>query len=140
MRRTSLRPRPGGGVVLCVIGAGNIGSHLIPLLGRMTSVAGVIIVDRDLYDRSNLPAQSILAADLGRPKAQVMARRLRSINPSLHIVAIHDALENIPPAVLWGDIWLTCLDSRAARPGGRSNLHGPHDGRSHRDPRSSYRR
>jgi molybdopterin/thiamine biosynthesis adenylyltransferase len=104
-----------GGATLVVIGAGNIGSYLLPHLARMEAVARVVVVDRDVYSRSNLRSQSISAADLGRPKARVMARRLLSANPSLRIVAIHDTLENIPPALLRADIWLTCLDSRAAR-------------------------
>jgi molybdopterin/thiamine biosynthesis adenylyltransferase len=117
MRRAHHQPPPAraGGVILVVVGAGNIGSYLLPLLGRMDGVACVIIIDRDRYGRSNLRSQSISAADLGRPKAQVMARRLRSVNPTLQIVAIHDTLENIPPALLRADIWLTCLDSLAAR-------------------------
>ncbi len=117
MRRPQhqLPPTPASGVILVVIGAGNIGSYLLPLLGRMDGIACVIIVDRDIYVGSNLRSQSISAADLGRPKAQVMARRLRSVNPTLRIVAIHDALEHVPPALLRADIWFTCLDSRAAR-------------------------
>lgn len=113
--RASSRPSPAAGATLAVIGAGNIGSHLLPHLGRMDGVARVIIVDRDVYARSNLRSQSISAADLGRPKVQVMARRLLSVSPDLQVVPIHDRLENIPPAVLRADIWLTCLDSRAAR-------------------------
>ena len=109
------RPAPTGGASLVVVGAGNIGSYLLPHLGRMDRVDRVIIVDRDVYACGNLRSQSISAADLGRPKAQVMARRLRAANPTLQIVAIHDTLENVPPALLRADIWLTCLDSRAAR-------------------------
>ena len=104
-----------GGASVTVIGAGNIGSHLLPHLGRMDRVARVTVVDRDVFAESNLRSQSISTADVGRSKAAVMARRLRSTNSSLQVVAIHDRLENVPAALLRADIWLTCLDSRAAR-------------------------
>ncbi len=102
-------------VSLVVVGLGNIGSHLVPHLARLDGVGRVTLVDRDVYETSNLRSQDIGAGDVGRPKARVQAKRLRGINPALEIIAIADAVENIPVGLLRGAIVLGCLDSRAAR-------------------------
>lgn len=99
-----------------VVGAGgNIGSHLVPHLGRMASVGRVTLVDRDVYMRSNLEGQDIRPGDVGRRKARVQAQRLAGINPSLDVVAVAAAVEDIPPGWLRADVILACLDSRRAR-------------------------
>jgi molybdopterin/thiamine biosynthesis adenylyltransferase len=112
-RRTP--PSAGNGATLVVVGAGNIGSFLLPHLARLDCVTRLIIVDKDTYSTGNLRSQSISRVDVGRPKATVMARRLRAANPSLEVIPLHAALEDVPPALLAASIWLTCLDSRAAR-------------------------
>ena len=99
-----------------VVGAGgNIGSHLVPHLGRMPGVRRVTLLDRDVYEKKNLASQDITRYDLGKPKATVQARRLRRINPALAVTAIVEAVENVPLGLLRGDLLLACLDSRAAR-------------------------
>lgn len=103
------------GLAVVIIGAGNIGSHLLHLIGRIPPIARVTIVDRDAYEDSNLRSQAINPADIGRPKAAVMARALKRINPALEVEAFADAVENVPLGRLRGHAWLTGLDSRAAR-------------------------
>jgi molybdopterin/thiamine biosynthesis adenylyltransferase len=100
---------------IIVVGAGNIGSHALPHVGRMPGVRCVTLVDRDLYDEKNLVSQDITRRDVGRPKAVVQARRLRAINPALAVTAIVEAVANVPLGLLRGDVMLACLDSRAAR-------------------------
>jgi molybdopterin/thiamine biosynthesis adenylyltransferase len=100
---------------LVVVGAGNIGSHLIPHLGRMDDVGRVTIIDRDSYEESNIPGQDIVAADVGRPKADVQARRLQRIRPDLAVTSIHAPLEDLPPGRLHGDAILAGVDNRRAR-------------------------
>jgi molybdopterin/thiamine biosynthesis adenylyltransferase len=105
-----------GGKTLGVGGAGGtIGSQLVGHLGRMAAVAGITLVDRDTYERRNVGGQDITLDDVGRPKVAVQARRLAAIDPSLPVVAIHDALENVALGRLRADVVLGCLDSRAAR-------------------------
>lgn len=101
-------------LTVLVVGAGNIGSHL-QHIARTPRVGRVIVVDRDRYEASNLLAQSISPADVGRWKAHVMARNLRRINPMLEVEPVAAALEDIPLGRLRADVWLTCLDSKAAR-------------------------
>lgn len=99
-----------------VIGAGgNIGSHLVPHLGRMPAVARVTLIDRDVYEESNLRSQYVTPPDIGKPKATVQARLLRRINPQLRITPIRSDVERLPLGRLRADVILACLDSRRAR-------------------------
>ncbi len=99
-----------------LIGAGgNIGSHVVPHLGRMPGVGRVTLVDRDTYERSNLASQDISAADVGRPKAIVQARRLRRVNPDIEVRAIAGAVEEAPLGALRADVILAALDARRSR-------------------------
>lgn len=98
-----------------LVGCGNIGSHVVPHLGRMRGVTAVTLIDRDEYEASNLAGQDIAPEDVGSAKAVAQARRLRRINPALCVEAIVDAVENVPLGALRGDVVATGLDSRRAR-------------------------
>jgi len=99
-----------------VVGAGNIGSHLLPLLARLPALGRVTIVDYAFYDEpKNLVSQAITPADLGQPKAVVQAMRLREINPRLRVTPLVARLENVPWGALRADVLVGCLDSRRAR-------------------------
>ena len=98
-----------------IVGAGAIGSHLASLVARMPGVTHVTVIDRDKYEGSNLGAQHIFTADVGKSKAQVQARRLRQINPALATRAFERPVEDLPLGWLRGDVILACLDSRRAR-------------------------
>jgi molybdopterin/thiamine biosynthesis adenylyltransferase len=101
---------------IAVVGAGgNIGSHLVPHLGRLPGVARVTLIDRDIYEARNLRTQDITHADLGKPKAMVQARRLRRIAPALEVIAAAAPVERLPLGLLRADVILAGLDSRAAR-------------------------
>ncbi|MFQ5352927.1 MAG: ThiF family adenylyltransferase, partial [Candidatus Binatia bacterium] len=84
------------GATVVVVGLGNVGSQLAPLAARMPGVGRVVLIDHDSYERKNLRAQAIRAADIGRTKALVQADRLREINPALNLVAIVDRFETVP--------------------------------------------
>ena len=104
------------GATIVVVGAGgNIGSHLVAHLARTSGVARITLVDRDVYDETNLASQDITLGDVGKPKVAVQARRLRRIAPALTVCPVEDTLENVPLGLLRGDVILGCLDSRAAR-------------------------
>ncbi len=100
---------------ITVIGCGNIGSHLVSHLARLPQVASVTLIDKDQYEQKNIAGQEIEKSDVGRPKVQVQARRLRRINPGIRVEAICAPLETMPLAALRGDLILGCLDSRVAR-------------------------
>ena len=101
---------------IVVIGCGgNIGSHLVPHLGRMTDVERVTLIDSDVYERANLFTQDITPADVGRRKAVVQARRLSHINPRLRVMAIVERVERVPLGLLRASVILACLDSKRSR-------------------------
>ena len=100
---------------LCLAGVGNIGSQFIDQLARLPGLERVIIVDRDSYEASNLSSQAITSADVGRPKAQVQARRLRQLNPQLQVEAVVADLDTVPAGLLHGMLVVGCLDSVSAR-------------------------
>lgn len=114
MRVNDSQEKRDKGVV--VVGAGgNIGSHLVPHLGRMPHVGRVTLIDKDVYEAGNLHTQDITPRDVGKLKALAQARKLRRINPSLRVEAISDAVERVPLGKLRADVILSCLDSRIAR-------------------------
>ena len=94
---------------------GNIGSHIVPHLGRMDGVERVMLIDRDRYERKNLNSQDITRADLDRPKAVVQAERLGAIHPAIKTEAVVDDVMNVPLGKLRGLVILGCLDNNAAR-------------------------
>jgi molybdopterin/thiamine biosynthesis adenylyltransferase len=98
-----------------VIGAGAIGSHLLPHLTRSPRVSRLTVIDRDRYDAGNMRGQHIDARDVGRSKAKAQARRLRRINPEVEVVPVHAAIERLPLGALRGSVIVAALDSRQAR-------------------------
>ena len=110
-----MRSKEHGKSVTVVGAGGNIGSHLVPHLARMPGVTRVTLIDRDVYESKNLASQAITPRDVGRSKATVQVRMLRRIRPSLDILAINDAVENLPLGRLRADVLLACLDSRRSR-------------------------
>lgn len=68
-----------------VIGVGALGSVSAELLVR-AGVGRVVLVDRDVVELTNLQRQTLFAErDVGQPKAQAAARRLRSINGDVRV-------------------------------------------------------
>ena len=98
-----------------VVGAGAIGSHLLPHLARSPRIARLTVIDRDCYEAANVRTQHIDTGHVGQPKATVQARRLRRINPRLEIAAVRAQVEDVPLGALRASAILACLDSRTAR-------------------------
>lgn len=98
-----------------VAGAGNIGSHVLPLVARMARVARIAIVDPDLYDDRNLMSQDITEGNVGRPKADVQAERLRGIRADLEVTAWSCAVQAVPVGHLRASAIIGCIDSRRVR-------------------------
>ncbi len=84
-----------------VIGAGGLGSHVIPALAA-AGVGTIAIVDDDVVEPSNLPRQTIhRAEDVGRSKSESAADRVAALSPDtvvipiLERIAVENALELI---------------------------------------------
>lgn len=73
---------------VCVVGAGGLGC---PLLLSLSATPGVrlTIVDHDRVEAHNLQRQVLYCtADVGRPKVDAAAHRLRARVPDLHVASI----------------------------------------------------
>jgi molybdopterin/thiamine biosynthesis adenylyltransferase len=103
-----------------VAGAGNTGSHLLPLLARMSEISRITICDPEFYEPANLAVQCIDRVDLDRPKVEVQAEKLRRIRPalgdtSLEVIALQERVEDAPRGLLDCDLFISCLPSRISR-------------------------
>ena len=97
-----------------VVGLGGVGSWAAEMLCR-SGVGHLTLVDADLVDVTNINRQMpALVSTVGRPKCDVVAARLREINPQADIVAVNmfvDA-DNIPSLLDGGyDYVVEAIDS-----------------------------
>ena len=73
---------------VAVFGIGGVGSFAVEALARC-GVGALTIVDHDVVSESNRNRQLIaLCSTVGRKKCDVMAERLRDINPALRLRAV----------------------------------------------------
>jgi adenylyltransferase/sulfurtransferase len=100
-----------------VAGAGAIGNEVLKLLA-LVGVGHIVVVDFDEVSTSNLSRTVLFRAeDVGKPKAELAAARVRELNPDIHVTAIQGdigrdlGLETLARA----DIVLGGLDSINAR-------------------------
>ena len=76
---------------VAVFGVGGVGGHLAEALAR-AGVGAIDLVDGDVVSVSNINRQVIaLHSTVGRPKVEVMAERIRDINPDC-VVRTHHCL------------------------------------------------
>ena len=67
---------------VAVFGIGGVGGHLAEALAR-AGVGHIHLIDRDTVSLSNINRQAVaLHSTVGRPKAEVMAERIKDINPA----------------------------------------------------------
>ncbi len=72
---------------VAVFGIGGVGGHLAEALAR-AGVGHLTLVDRDTVSLSNINRQAVaLHSTVGRPKVEVMAERIRDINPACRVEA-----------------------------------------------------
>ena len=73
---------------VAVFGVGGVGGYAVEALAR-SGVGTLHLFDDDTVSESNLNRQiAALHSTIGQPKAEVMAGRVRDINPSCHVKAI----------------------------------------------------
>jgi ThiF family len=58
-------------------------------------VGQFVLIDNGRVERCNLATQAYYAADVGKPKVEVMARRLRAINPAVAIFSVFRPLQDV---------------------------------------------
>src|SRR5271154_5370995 len=74
---------------VCVIGLGGVGSWAVEALAR-SGIGELTLVDLDDVCISNVNRQlHALDSELGKPKVEVLARRVTTINPDCIIHPLH---------------------------------------------------
>lgn len=100
-----------------VIGLGGLGGPVALTLGRL-GVGGLVLVDGDTFEESNLNRQLLATAEtLGQGKAEAAARALSQVNPVVNARA-HQvwAYEDNLPRLLEGcGVAVDCLDNQPGR-------------------------
>lgn len=78
---------------VAVIGLGGVGSYVAEALAR-SGLGHLIIIDGDTVDTSNVNRQlPALQSTVGQSKANVMAARIRDINPDCQLTAVEQFYE-----------------------------------------------
>lgn len=77
-----------------VVGLGGVGGYAAEMIAR-ASVGKMTIVDADVVGDSNINRQLVaLHSTIGQPKAQVLAERLRDINPKIELQVVEQFLQS----------------------------------------------
>lgn len=72
---------------VAVFGIGGVGGHLAEALAR-AGIGHIHLIDRDVVSLSNINRQAVaLHSTVGQPKAEVMAARIRDINPDCDVTS-----------------------------------------------------
>lgn len=80
---------------ILIVGAGGLGSALLPLLAG-AGVGRLRVIDPDRIEEGNLHRQTLYRmADIGRPKAEVAAETLAALNPDCTISALVARLDPV---------------------------------------------
>lgn len=98
---------------VAVVGAGGLGGNLILLLARI-GIGRLVVVDKDLFDESNLNRQALCTQEtLGKPKSEVAVAAVASINPAVDVISHHLALDqsNAPEILGGSDVIVDALDN-----------------------------
>ncbi len=113
---------PGGQLRLfkarvAVVGCGGLGGWVVELLAR-AGIGELRLIDPDVLSESNLNRQLFATlADLGRPKVEVAATRVASLNPVVAVTPVAAVFRAADAAVQLDSCTLVIdgLDSAAAR-------------------------
>ncbi len=88
---------------VAVVGVGGVGSFAAECLAR-TGVGRIVLIDHDTVCETNVNRQiHALKSTIGRPKAEVMAERLRLVNPMIEAVPVVAAYSQDCPDIVLGN-------------------------------------
>ena len=100
-----------------VVGAGGLGCPVALYLGA-AGIGRLTLVDDDVVELANLQRQvAFIQDDLGQSKAEVLAARVRRINPGIEVRAHPVRLDGpaLTEAVAAADLVVDCSDNFATR-------------------------
>lgn len=98
-----------------VVGLGGVGAYAAEMIAR-AGVGRMTLADADTVGLTNINRQLIaLHSTLGRPKAEVLAERLRDINPAIELTVVNqyikdEATYNLLDAARY-DYVVDCIDT-----------------------------
>lgn len=101
----------------CLLGLGGLGSPTATQLAAI-GVGHLRLVDRDVVELSNLQRQHLYSIDdVGHPKVEVAAKRLRSLNPYIEIEPVPLSInqDNAEDIIKGMDVVIDGLDRMAPR-------------------------
>ncbi|SFU49798.1 tRNA A37 threonylcarbamoyladenosine dehydratase [Pustulibacterium marinum] len=97
-----------------IVGLGGVGSFAAEFIAR-AGVGKMTIVDGDVYDQTNINRQlQALTSTVGKLKTEVMAERIKDINPNIELTVLNEflsperAFEIVTPEY---DYVMDCIDS-----------------------------
>lgn len=102
-----------------IVGVGSVGSYLAEVFVR-SGVGTLALIDPDVVDAPNLGRSLFSVDDLGIPKTEACARRLRTINPNVSIAVYCADVRIVEPGKLLGiiraaDLIIAATDDNAAQ-------------------------
>jgi sulfur-carrier protein adenylyltransferase/sulfurtransferase len=100
-----------------IVGCGGLGVPVITYLAG-AGVGRLDLVDADRLEASNLHRQTLYAhCDVGAPKAELAAARVRALNPEVHALAhvVRLTAENAAALIDSCDLVIDCSDNFATR-------------------------
>ncbi len=103
--------------VVCVVGAGGLGSPALRLLTAI-GFGHIRVIDRDVVELSNIQRQTLYNTDdIGKPKTEVAAVNLRLMNPNVTIEPVSATIrnDNARDLLQGSDIIIDGLDTFEAR-------------------------
>ena len=87
-----------------IVGAGGLGAPASLYLAA-AGIGGLVLVDPDVVERSNLQRQVIYdEGDVGRPKTEASAAHLAALNPNVTVRAVHGAFDETSARALVEDV------------------------------------
>lgn len=102
---------------IVIVGSGGLGCPVALYLGA-AGVGHITLVDDDVIELANLQRQiAFETAQIGEPKAETLAARVRSINPGVSISVVDRRLDldGFAPEVAGANLALDCSDNFATR-------------------------
>lgn len=102
---------------VAVIGCGGIGGSVIEQLARM-GVGNINLIDKDVFDLSNLNRQLICGLDtISKEKSYSAKERVRNINPYVNVKAFNQELneDNVEEVIEDSDVVVDALDNLVTR-------------------------
>ena len=84
-----------------VVGLGGVGAYAAEMIAR-AGVGRMTVADADTVNATNINRQLVaLHSTVGRPKAEVLAERLRDINPGIGLTVVDKYIRTRRPISYW---------------------------------------